>query len=98
MLHEILGVEGFKFVDQINQPVDTFTLYMTAERREGIKQDIISLKPLRINLIPLPSRQRCCSIISAMASILWKPALWLCYEPISLNSRIVQEVVGVFFR
>jgi len=75
MLHEILGVEGFNFVNQINQPVDTITLYLNTERHEGIKQDIISLKPLRINLIPVPSRQRLCSIISAMASKLWKPAL-----------------------
>ncbi len=49
---EILGVQGYSSVSEIEHPVDTITLYLNAERHERIKQDILLLKPRRIIFNP----------------------------------------------
>lgn len=49
---EILGVEGYSSVSDINLPIDTVTLYLNADRHEAIKLDLIKLKPRRIIFNP----------------------------------------------
>ena len=49
---EILGVPGYRTVAEINQPIDTVTLYLNAERHQSIKQDILAAQPRRIIFNP----------------------------------------------
>ncbi len=49
---EILGVEGYSSINQINHTVDTVTLYLNAGLHEKIKQDVLSIKPRRIIFNP----------------------------------------------
>lgn len=49
---EILGVEGYKSVKEINRPVDTVTLYLNPGLHEAIKQDLVELNPRRIIFNP----------------------------------------------
>ncbi len=49
---EILGVPGFRSIADIQQPIDTVTLYLNAERHQAIKQDMLSVMPRRIIFNP----------------------------------------------
>jgi uncharacterized protein len=49
---EILGVNGYQSIDEIQQPIDTVTLYLNAQRHQAIKQDVIQAKPRRIIFNP----------------------------------------------
>lgn len=49
---DILGVTGYKSIAEIEQPVDTITLYLNAQRHQAIKQDVLKIKPRRIIFNP----------------------------------------------
>jgi uncharacterized protein len=49
---EILGVTGYRSIAEIQQPVDTVTLYLNPQRHQAIKQDILQAKPRRIIFNP----------------------------------------------
>ncbi len=49
---EILGVPGFRSIADIQQPIDTVTLYLNAGRHQAIKQDMLSVMPRRIIFNP----------------------------------------------
>ena len=49
---EILGVEGYSSITHIQQPIDTITLYLNAQRHEPIKHDVLSVNPRRIIFNP----------------------------------------------
>lgn len=49
---DILGVKGYRSVSEIEQPVDTVTLYLNPQRHQPIKQEILALKPRRIIFNP----------------------------------------------
>ena len=49
---EILGQKGYSEIIQIEDEVDTITLYLNAERHEPIKNDILAKKPRRIIFNP----------------------------------------------
>ncbi len=49
---QILDVPGYRSVTEINQPVDTVTLYLNASRHEPIKEELLKLKPRRIIFNP----------------------------------------------
>ncbi len=49
---EILGVQGYSSVRDIEHPIDTVTLYLNAQLHERIKQDVLQLKPRRIIFNP----------------------------------------------
>jgi uncharacterized protein len=49
---EILGVPGYQSIADIQQPVDTVTLYLNPQRHQAIKQDILRVKPRRIIFNP----------------------------------------------
>ncbi len=49
---EILGVPGYRSVAEIQQPIDTVTLYLNPQRHQAIKQDILSAMPRRIIFNP----------------------------------------------
>ena len=49
---EILGVKGYTSISELPSSVDTVTLYLNAERHEGIKQELLALKPRRIIFNP----------------------------------------------
>ena len=49
---EILGVEGFTSVNDIDDTIDTVTLYLNPQRHEAIKPDLLKLKPRRIIFNP----------------------------------------------
>lgn len=49
---KILGVDGYKSISEISDPIDTVTLYLNALRHEAIKQDMLVLKPRRIIFNP----------------------------------------------
>lgn len=49
---EILGVPGYQSIVDINQPIDTITLYLNPQRHQAIKQDILKVKPRRIIFNP----------------------------------------------
>jgi predicted CoA-binding protein len=49
---EILGVAGYSSVTQIEQSVDTVTLYLNPLRHRPIKQEILDLAPRRIIFNP----------------------------------------------
>ncbi len=49
---DILGVQGYRSLREINQPIDTITLYLNATLHEAIKQDILDITPRRIIFNP----------------------------------------------
>ena len=49
---EILGVPGYRTIADIQQPIDTVTLYLNASRHQAIKQDMLAVKPRRIIFNP----------------------------------------------
>jgi predicted CoA-binding protein len=49
---EILNVAGYKGVDEIEQPIDTVTLYVNPVRHLPIYQQIMAAKPRRIIFNP----------------------------------------------
>jgi len=49
---EILNVPGFGSVDEIQDPIDTVTLYLNPQRHQSIKQDVLALEPRRIIFNP----------------------------------------------
>ena len=49
---EVLGVKGYCGIQEINDPIDTITLYLNAERHEPIKHHVLSVKPRRIIFNP----------------------------------------------
>ena len=49
---DILDVAGYKSVSDINDPVDTITLYVNPIRHLDIMHDILSVKPRRIIFNP----------------------------------------------
>jgi uncharacterized protein len=49
---EILGVPGYVSIADIEQPIDTVTLYLNPQRHQAIKQEILQVKPRRIIFNP----------------------------------------------
>ena len=49
---EILGVEGFSSIRDINERIDTITLYVNPVRHEPIRNDILACRPRRIIFNP----------------------------------------------
>jgi uncharacterized protein len=49
---EILGVKGYQSIADIQQPIDTVTLYLNSERHQAIKQDVLNARPRRIIFNP----------------------------------------------
>lgn len=49
---EILGVAGYQSIADIDQPIDTITLYLNPQRHQAIKQDVIKIRPRRIIFNP----------------------------------------------
>lgn len=49
---EIMGVKCFKNLSDINEEIDTLTLYVNPKILEGYKEDILKMKPKRIIFNP----------------------------------------------
>lgn len=49
---EILGVDGYRSISEIGQPIDTVTLYLNAQRHEPIFEDVLQVHPRRIIFNP----------------------------------------------
>ena len=49
---EILGVPGYKSIAEIDQPIDTVTLYLNPQRHQSIRQDMERAMPRRIIFNP----------------------------------------------
>ena len=49
---EILGQKGYSEITQIEDDVDTITLYLNADRHEPIKHDVLAKNPRRIIFNP----------------------------------------------
>ena len=49
---DILGIPGYRSIAEIQQPIDTVTLYLNADRHQAIKQDILSALPRRVIFNP----------------------------------------------
>jgi len=49
---EILGVAGYQSIADIQQPIDTVTLYLNPLRHQAIKQHVLEAKPRRIIFNP----------------------------------------------
>jgi predicted CoA-binding protein len=49
---EVCGIESVKTLSEINEPVDTVTMYVNSSRSDAMKDDIIAMKPRRIIFNP----------------------------------------------
>lgn len=49
---EILGVKGYQSIADIQQPIDTVTLYLNPQRHQAIKSDVLKIRPRRIIFNP----------------------------------------------
>ena len=49
---EILGVPGYRSVSEIDEPLDTVTLYLNPQRHQAIVDDILAKKPKRVIFNP----------------------------------------------
>lgn len=49
---EILGVPGYRSIREIEEPLDTVTLYLNPERHQAIVDDILARKPRRVIFNP----------------------------------------------
>jgi predicted CoA-binding protein len=49
---DILGLKGYARLGEVPPPVDTVTMYVSAERQGPIIQDILAVKPRRVIFNP----------------------------------------------
>ncbi len=49
---EILGVPGYRSIAEIEEPLDTVTLYLNPQRHQAIVDDILKKRPRRIIFNP----------------------------------------------
>lgn len=50
--HIVDGVPGLKSLSEIDQPVDTLTVYVNSKISNGLKDEIMKLKPRRVIFNP----------------------------------------------
>jgi predicted CoA-binding protein len=49
---EILGVPGYRSLSEIEEPLDTVTLYLNPQRHQAIVEEILASKPRRVIFNP----------------------------------------------
>ena len=49
---DILGLKGYASLTDVPEPIDTVTLYLSAEKQAAIIQDILAVRPRRVILNP----------------------------------------------
>jgi uncharacterized protein len=49
---EVEGCEGFKSLTEINEPVDSISLYIGAKHQGGLLDEILAIKPKRVIFNP----------------------------------------------
>ena len=50
--HDVLGIHGLKSLDDIEQPIDTLTMYVGAQISDGELDRILKLRPRRVIFNP----------------------------------------------
>ena len=50
--HTVDGVPGLRSLSEIDQPVDTITVYLNSKISDALKNDILKLKPRRVIFNP----------------------------------------------